>query len=74
MWLPVRTMALMAGEESRDLSARLRSAMRGVKRALRALGRWSSTVVLVRDWVLRFEGREWEGTNSCLRLGGAWSL
>lgn len=43
LWEPVRTMAPMVESRSKDLRAELSSRMRGVNRALRALGRWSST-------------------------------
>jgi hypothetical protein len=41
---PVRTMARMVGEDSKARRAVLSSLMRGVQRALRALGRLSVTL------------------------------
>jgi len=38
-WEPVRRMMEMDGEESKDLRAELSSLIKGVERALRALGR-----------------------------------
>lgn len=46
-WEPVRRMADMEGEASRDWRAWLSSVMRGVERALRALGRLSVTAFLL---------------------------
>lgn len=50
-WEPVRTMAEMVGEASKARRASLSSAIRGVQRALRALGRLRVTGTLL-VWAL----------------------
>lgn len=47
-WLPVRMMAEMEGDLSKARRAELSSVMRGVERALRALGRFRVTMRVVR--------------------------
>jgi hypothetical protein len=47
-WLPVRMMAEMEGDLSKASSAELSSVIRGVERALRALGRLRVTMQAVR--------------------------
>jgi hypothetical protein len=54
---PVRTMAPMVGEAERDARAVLSSVMRGVERALRALGRERVTALGVSDCLREDEGR-----------------
>jgi hypothetical protein len=46
-WLPVRRMAEMVGDWSKAWRAWFSSSMRGVERALRALGRLSVTELLL---------------------------
>jgi hypothetical protein len=46
---PVRRMALISGDLSKDCNAWLSSSIRGVERALRALGRLRVTGVVVSD-------------------------
>jgi hypothetical protein len=60
--LPVSTMAPMEGSASKALRAAFSSAINGVKRALRALGRWSWTCEGFSKLYLSGSYGEWEGS------------
>lgn len=64
---PVRTMAAILGEEERASKAVLSSVMRGVERALRALGRLRVTVQMLA--VILYVG----SPNGSCTLTDAWS-
>lgn len=57
---PVRTMAPMEGSDWKERRAELSSRMRGVQRALRALGRLSWTVGVLGYVYIPEAGRDYE--------------